>query len=318
MKRLNGRGIVPLAVAASLLFVAGPARAIDWAGVQGKDIAVFYPGQTSWEWALTESDHSGAPKFRGGKNCIDCHEGEQKKIGDEIVSGKNHESSPIPNKPGSLTVNVKVAHDDQKLYIRLEWAGAPPSGGKKMDADFESKATVMIDDGHMVEMTRAGCWGACHDDAIGMPSAPAGKEITKYLPESRSKLTRQGGGDNIKPQADLDGLLHDGKFLEYWQARLNKDKPAVAVDGYILDNRHKNDTPAIAAEGGYSGDKWVVVLSRPLKASGPGHKDIAPGTVYTLGFAIHDDYTAHRFHFVSLATTMVLDSGTADLVAAKK
>ena len=317
MKRLIGGRIVPLAVAASLLFVAGPARAIDWAGVQGKDITVFYPGQASWEWVLTESDHSGAPKFRGGKNCVDCHEGEQKKIGDEIVAGK-HETSPIPNKPGSLTVNVKAAHDDQKLYIRLEWSGAPTPSGKKMDPDFEEKATVMIDDGHVTEMTRAGCFGACHDDAVGMASAPAGKEITKYLPGSRSKLTRQGGGDSIKPQADIDALLQAGKFLEYWQARLNKGKPAVAVDGYILDNRHKNDAPAVAAEGGYSGDKWVVVLSRPLKAAGAGHKDIAPGTVYTLGFAIHDDYTEHRFHFVSLATTMVLDSGTADLVAAKK
>lgn len=317
MRTSGSRQVLPLAVAAALLFAAGPARAIDWAGVQGKDITVYYVGQSSWEWVLTENDHSGAPKFRGGKNCVDCHEGEQKKIGDLIVSGKKLEPTPIPGKSGSLTVNVKTAHDDQKLYIRLEWAGAPPSG-KKMDADFESKATVMIDDGTVTEMTRAGCWAACHDDAIGMASATAGKDITKYIPESRSKLTRQGGGDNIKPQADLDGLLQGGKFLEYWQARLNKGKPAVPVDGYILDKRHKNDTPAITAEGEYSGDKWVVVLSRPLKAAGPGHKDIAPGKLYTLGFAIHDDYTEHRFHFISLATTMMLDSGTADLVAVKK
>jgi cytochrome c-type protein NapC len=151
-----------------------------------------------------------------------------------------------------------------------------------------------------------------------MASAPAGKEITKYLAGSRSKLTRQGGGDSIKPQADLDAALQGGKFLEYWQARLNKGKPAVAADGYILDKRHQSDSPAVAAEGEFAGDKWVVVLSRPLKASGAGHKDIVAGTVYTLGFAIHDDYTNHRFHHVSLATTMVLDSGTAELVAVKK
>lgn len=317
MRKSDKRRSVPLVLAAGLLVVASPARAIDWAGVQGKDIAVFYPGQASWEWVLTESDHSGAPKFRGGKNCVDCHEGEQKKIGDLIVSGKKLEPSPIPGKPGSLTVNVKAAHDDQKLYIRLEWAGGPPSG-KKQDPDFEEKATVMIDDGTVKEMSRAGCWGACHDDAIGMASAPAGKEITKYVPESRTKLTRQGGGDNIKPQADLDALVQGGTFLEYWQGRLNKGKPAVAVDGYILDKRYKSDTPAIAAEGGYEGDKWVVVLSRPLKSPGPGHKDLAPGKTYTLGFAIHDDYTEHRFHFVSLAATMVLDSGAADIVAVKK
>jgi len=318
MKRMSGRWVVPLAAAACLLFVAGPAWAIDWSGVQGKDIVVFYPGQASWEWLLTKSDHSGSTKFRGGKNCVDCHEGEQKKIGALIVSGKKLEPTPIPNKPGSLTVNVKAAHDDQKLYIRLEWAGAATPSGKKMEPDFEEKATVMIDDGSVLEMTRAGCFGACHDDEVGMASAPADKKITMYLPESRTKLTRQGGDDFFKSQADLDAQLKGGKFLEYWQGRLNKGKPAVAVDGYILDKRHESDTPAIAAEGGYEGDKWVVVLSRPLKASGPGQKDIVPGKVYTLGFAIHDDYTSHRFHFVSLATTMVLDSGTAEIVAVKK
>lgn len=317
MRRLENGWIVPLAVAAGLMAVAGPAQAIDWAGVQGKDIVVFYPGQSSWEWLLTESDHSGAPKFRGGKTCVDCHEGEQKKIGDLIASGKKLEPNPIPGKPGALTVNVKAAHDGEKMYFRLEWAGGPTSG-EKMDKEFEEKATVMIDDGQVKEMTRGGCWGACHDDAIGMPSAPAGKEITKYIPESRSKLSRQGGGDSIKPQADLDAMLSSGKFLEFWQARLNKDKPAVGVEGYILGDRHKSDAPAVTAEGGYEGDKWVVVLSRPLKASGPGQKDIVPGKTYTLGFAIHDDYTEHRFHYVSLATTMVLDSGAADLVAVKK
>lgn len=318
MSTRGGRQVLPLAIAAGLLFVAGPARAIDWGSVQGKDITVFYPGQSSWEWVLTENDHSGAPKFRGGKNCIDCHEGEQKRIGDLIVSGKKLEPTPIPGKPGTVKVNVKAAHDDQKLYFRLEWTGGPPSG-KKMETDFEEKATVMIDDGHVVEMTRAGCWGACHDDAIGMASAAEGKKITKYLPESRTKLTRQGGDEFFKPQADLDAMLQEGKFLEYWQGRLNKGKPAVAVDGYILDKRHQTDTnPAVAAEGGFEGDKWVVVLSRPLKAAGPGQKDIVPGKTYTLGFAIHDDYTEHRFHFVSFATTMVLDQGTADLVAVKK
>jgi len=317
MKTLDGKWIVPLALAAGLLVASGPARAIDWSGVQGKDIIVFYPGQSSWEWLLTESDHSGAPKFRGGKNCVDCHEGEQKKIGDLIASGKKLEPNPIPGKPGWLTVNVKAAHDGEKMYFRLEWAGGPPSG-QKMDKDFEEKATVMIDDGQVKEMTRGGCWGACHDDAIGMPSAPAGSKITKYIPESRSKLTRQGGGENYKPQADLDAMVKGGEFLEYWQGRLNKDKPAVAVDGYILDKRHTNDPPATAAEGGFEGDKWVVVLSRPLKASGPGQKDIVPGKTYTLGFAIHDDYTEHRFHYVSLATTMVLDSGAAEIVAVKK
>ena len=37
MRTSGSRQVLPLAVAAALLFAAGPARAIDWAGVQGKD-----------------------------------------------------------------------------------------------------------------------------------------------------------------------------------------------------------------------------------------------------------------------------------------
>lgn len=318
MKKSSCRWIVLLLLAAGLLVVVTPARAIDWSGVEGKDIVLFYPGQASWEWALTESDHSGAPKFRGGKNCKECHEGEQKKIGDLIVSGKKVEPTPIAGKPGSLTLNVKTAHDGERLYVRLEWAGAPQPSGTKMDPDYESRVTMMFDDGHVKEATRAGCWGTCHDDAIGMASAPAGMEITKYLAASRTSLTRQGGGENYKPQSDLDVLLGQGSFMEYWQAKLNPGQPTVAVDGYILDKRHKNDAPAVAAEAEFGDGKWVVVLSRALKAPGPNHKDIVPGTTYTVGFAVHDDYTEHRFHFVSFENTLVLDQGEADFVVVKK
>ena len=49
-------GICALGLAAGVggLIAAAPARAaIDWASVPGKDVVLFYPGQASWEWALT-------------------------------------------------------------------------------------------------------------------------------------------------------------------------------------------------------------------------------------------------------------------------
>jgi cytochrome c-type protein NapC len=51
------------------LALAVPAQAIDWTGVTERDIVVLYPGQASWEWSLTQDDHSGAKKFREGKDC---------------------------------------------------------------------------------------------------------------------------------------------------------------------------------------------------------------------------------------------------------
>ncbi|HQX24951.1 MAG TPA: ethylbenzene dehydrogenase-related protein, partial [Pseudomonadota bacterium] len=154
--------------------------------------------------------------------------------------------------------------------------------------------------------------------AIGMASAPAGAEITKYLGASRAKMGRSGGGAAAKPDADIAALLAQGTFLEYWQARLNPGKPAVPVNGWVLDQRHEQQPTAISAEAEFANGEWSVVLSRALAATGNGQKALVPGKTYTLGFALHDDHANHRFHQVSFEYTLVLDQGTADFVAAKR
>jgi len=297
--------------------VATPSLAVDWSGVKAREVALFYPGQGSWEWALTEKDHSGAPKFRDGKNCATCHEGEQKDMGQRIVSGEKLEPQPIAGKPGSSTMEVRTANDGERLYFQLRWKPGPASGSK-MDPDEAAHVTVMLGDGAVKEATRAGCWATCHDDAIGMASAPADGKITKYLGVSRVKLARTGGGENYKPAADLEKLVQEGMFLEYWQAELNPGKPAEAVSGYVLDRRHKHTPAASSASATFADGWWTVELSRALAAAGPTQKALAAGKTYTVGFALHDDYTDHRYHYVSLEHTLTLDGGNADFVAAKR
>jgi hypothetical protein len=293
-------------------------QAIDWGSVKGKEVTLFYPGQASWEWLLTESDHSAADKFKQGKNCIECHKLEESDIGTKIVTGKKLEPDPIPGKSGSIKVNIKTAHDSEKFYVRFEWNETPQGDQPKMDKDFDTKITVMFDDGHVVEAKRAGCWGTCHDDAEGMASAPPGKEITKYLARSRTKFGRSGGGENYKSQAELDQLLNEGVFMEFWQAGLNQGAEPVAVDGYILDKRHKNDNPLVDVQAEFNGGTWTVTMSRKLAVSDPHRKNITPGQTYPVGFAMHDNHTNHRYHYVSFEHTFALDQGEADFIAVKK
>jgi len=292
-----------------------PAAAVDWSGVAAKDVTLFYPGQASWEWVLTQSDHSGNEKFRGGKNCKDCHKGEEKDIGNKIVSGKKLEPHPIAGKPGTLPVKIQTTSDGERLYVRFEWQSPKPTGNK-MDPKTAVHVTMMLGDEAVKEATRAGCWGTCHDDLIGMASAPAGKKITKYLTASRTKVTRQGGDENFKSDADLQQLIDKGDFMEYWQAKLNPGQPAQAASGYILDKRRKDSSPVVEASAENAGGKWTVVLSRKLKAGAKTHKDLLSGKTYHVGFAIHEDYTDHRFHYVSLEHTLSLDQST-DFVAKK-
>lgn len=306
--------IVPLSlvVAIALGLPAAAHAAVDWDKVPAADVTVFYPGQASWEWVMTEKDHSGAPKFREGKNCKSCHQGEQKDMGAKIVKGEKLEPAPPKGKAGSLLLKVQTAHDADRFYVRVRFT--PGSGSSGADAKVADRVTVMLDDGSVKEAPRAGCWGSCHDDAQGMASGADGSR-SKYLGASRVKLARSGGGDNTKPAADLSALLAQGVFLEYLQARITAGQPATAASGYILDSRHEDAAAVAAAEATFANGEWTVVLSRPLATSAPGHKPIVAGKTYMLGFAVHDEHADHRQHFVSFENTLVLDTGAADFVA---
>jgi len=306
-----------------LIFILGPflwlvmldAWAVDWQSVPSRKITLFYPGQASWEWLLT--DHQGASYIKGGQFCLQCHEGMQAEMGRKLASGKLLEPAPMAGKIGAIEADVKTAYDADHFYIHLEWtAGAIPAD--KAFPDFEAMASIMLDDGQVPEMTRGGCWGACHDDVNGMASDEAGKSINKYLVKSRTKMTRKGGADNIKSVSELKSLFDAGFFAEIWQARLNRGLAAKVVDGTILETRRDHDTAQVSVNAAFDNGKWSVDFSRKLKLNSPGYKNIEAGKTYTLGIAIHDGYVQGRRHYVSFGNTLRLDEGAADFIARKQ
>lgn len=299
-----------------VLLAATPALAIDWAKVPGRDVVLLYPGQTSWEWNLTEADHSAAGKFKAGKNCAECHRGEEKTQGALMVSGKKAEPTPIPSFPGHLVADVRFAHDDAKMYVRMQFA-EPGAPNTRMDPDFATKAALIFNDAAVQEGVRAGCWGSCHEDNASMPTAAAGSTRTKYLMKSRVKMSRQGGGDAIKSSDELAKYLEAGYVQEWWQAKLNPGAAAQSAGGPILDARHELKPSPISSEATFNKGTWTVVMSRPLNAPAP-LRPLVPGKVYTVGFSVHLGHSAKRFHHTSYEFTFALDQGTADFIAAKQ
>ena len=313
--------------ALAALLAAGSAHAaVDWASVPGKDVALFYPGQSSYEWALTAGDMSGATAFRTeGKDCAACHIGEEKDMGEHTVVNKARtfktgekpsiEPTPIAGKPGSIPATVKFANDGTNLMVHIDFKeGTQPDA--KQDPAFATKVTVMFSASKVPQFNRMGCWSACHDDAASMASA-AGAARTKYLPNTHAKLSRQGGGDALKPAAELAAMKADGYFLEYWQARVNPGAPAQAAAGTVFDKRTETKPSPVTAEATFANGTWSVTLTRKL-AGGADAISFAPGGKYQVGIAIHAGHTAQRFHYVSFERSLVLDSGAADFVAVKK
>ncbi|HUO97165.1 MAG TPA: ethylbenzene dehydrogenase-related protein [Rhizomicrobium sp.] len=297
-----------LSAVAGLATLGCAAAAPDWATVPAKTITLFAPGQTSLEWLMSPAEHKGADKFRAGTTCVSCHTGQERPMGMTISSGKKNEGAPIPDKPGFIDAKVQVAHDAQNLYVRVEFAdtGQPDA---KMAKPTASVAMMLAGEG-LPEAARAGCWAGCHDDSAGMPSAGASAR-TMYLGKTRAQLSRRGGGDALKPQAELTSLRTAGYTFEYWLVQLDLNAKPAASSGTVFDKRAEGKT-AIVAEANRAGSTWSVTLTRKLNA---GTVTLAPGKRYAVAFAIDAGHTAKRFHYVSFERSLVLDQGVADFVA---
>jgi len=285
---------------------AGSALAVDASKAPSKKITVFYPGSSGMEWVLKGTEHGGAKALKKGDACVDCHvdsktgNEEAPDFGKKIVSGaqsKNTilEPEPIKGKPGSIPVNVQAAHDGTNLYLRFTWKNTGFASGKKMDADNPIKVAFMLEEQSTLEYDNVGgCWATCHNDVRTMPGVKDDKK-TKYV---------------------KDGNVAGGKFYDLLQFKSGKgQKP---VDGYIADKRVMEGGKALtAAKGELKGDTWTVDFTRKL-AGGEGDVKLEPGKLYNFGFAIHDDHTVGRYHYVSFGYTLGLDNAKAAINAVKQ
>ena len=303
---MNKSLVAVSALGLAMVGSAGVALAADASKAPAKKITVFYPGASGMEWILKGTEHGGAKAVKKGESCIGCHVDEKTgneeapDIGKKIVSGeksKNAALEPIPVKglPGSIPVTVQAAHDANNLYLRFTWKNTGFHSGKKMDADNPVKLAVMLEEPGKVEHdTVGGCWATCHTDVRTMPGVKDDKK-TKYV---------------------TGGNLAAGKFYDIFQFKSGKgQKPA---DGYIADKRVMEGGKALTeAKGELKGDTWTVTFTRKL-SGGEGDVKLEPGKAYNFGFAIHDDHTEGRYHYVSLGYTLGLDGAKADISAVKQ
>lgn len=288
------------AVATSSAVLADP----DWSKVPARDVTIFHPGTSGLEWILKGTSHGGAKALSKGERCIGCHEDEKKHTidiaTDKILSGEKLEPKALSGHTGTVPVSVQAANDGTNLYLRFTWK-EPKGGAEKMDKDNPVKLAVMLEDNKVVAKdskgkdiqiaAAGGCWGTCHTDARTMPGADDKK--TKYV---------------------TGGSLASGAYYDLMQWRSGK---GAKFDGYVADKRVMEGGKALVnAEGKKDGDTWTVTFTRKLAGGGEGDITLASGKTYNMGFAIHNDHAAGRFHHVSFGYTLGIDT-KADITAAK-
>lgn len=242
---------------------------------------------------MNKADHSSVTDIIEKKRaCARCHSGDANDIGNAIVAGKPVgvsktvlEPTPPAGKIGFIPVDFQATHDGNKIYFRFERV-PPKNTGNKGDPKNEVKLTLMFDGGGTVPGAEInGCWNACHTDLRSMKDAADDKK-TKYIKGAE---------------------LASGNFMDLLQYRSGKgEKPA---DGWVDSTRHMDGGKTqFKAEGMKEGNKWLVLMERTLAASGgKGDHAIGAGKVYNFGFAIHEDFTKARYHYLSLGYQLGLD-----------
>jgi len=318
------------------------ASAGDWDGVPVTEVALLYPGQASLEWVLKGSDHGGGRAVRrAGDRCSECHLGEQIAMGDKIVTGEKAEPTPIAGKRGGIAMTMQAKHDGENITFRFQWpdAGHTPASfvnGGKMDAENQIKLAMMFDDGKVEMAEQVGCWVTCHHDSRYMPDAPdagtleafknlisTATGVTKYTTGSRSELEYKGkdgkprgAWDKLLSPEDLEAKMAAGAFMD--MIRFNSGNGGSVEAGYVLADRVLGPNDLVQGSGSLENGVWTVIINRPLAATQPGGVSFEAGQTYTIGFAIHDDYTAARFHHVSLEYRLALDNAETEINVVKK
>lgn len=253
---------------------------LDWSKVPAKDVTLFYPGQSSYQWL--RDDHGGdkgASAVKRGSTCVKCHDDEEKALGDKLVKKGPLEPTPIAGKNGWVVLKVQAAYDARNAFFRFQWKTRNPFpgdahpylrydgkqwqdyGGPKLDQEvqegkqpgiYEDRMTLFIDDGKVPGFSKQGCWLTCHAGERDMPkvASKADVQANALLAAIKKNDLRKFLPDTRtapmdwktgKSLAEIAKLKAAGGFIDTMQWRAHRSNPVgMADDGYVLEYRNSD------------------------------------------------------------------------------
>jgi hypothetical protein len=269
--------VAAVAFAAQTAMAADPAK-IDWSAIPAKEIGLFYPGQSTYQWIRSKA-HKGASKVAKGEACVTCHDSdtEEKDLGEKLVKAGPLEPMPVTGKPGYKALKVQAAYDDKNAYIRFQWKTANPYPGTehqylrfdgkewkvygypkldkvvqegKQPGIYEDRMTIMLDDGKVPNFAQQGCWLTCHEGERDNPKFAGKEEVTANPLLSALKRsdvrkylpsTRTNPDDwrTGKSVEEIAKIKAAGGFVDLIQWRAHRSHPVgMTDDGYVLEWRN--------------------------------------------------------------------------------
>ncbi|NQU57913.1 MAG: hypothetical protein HQ513_11815, partial [Rhodospirillales bacterium] len=114
-------GAAILLLAGSAPAFAGNPSAVDWSSVPTKNIKLFWPGQSTYQWLRSPAHKRANLQTKEGQACVACHKGEEEEMGNKMVGGHDLEPMPVEGKNGLIDLKFQVAYDKEDAYFRFQW-----------------------------------------------------------------------------------------------------------------------------------------------------------------------------------------------------
>ena len=266
--QLTAIGLVG-ALGSGLVEAADPAR-INWSKIPAVNISLFYPGQSSYEWLISDAHEGAASRVKRGDACTSCHDEKdaEKELGEKLVKAGPLEPMPVKGKEGYKDLKMQAAYDDKNAYLRFQWKTQNSYPGTEhqylrfdgkewkvwgyprldkivqdghMQGIYEDRMSIMIDDGKVPGFDKQGCWLTCHDGQRDMS-----KQFTKSEIEAnalmkaikRNDLRKYLPESRINPSdwktsktvEEINKIKSAGGFLDLIQWRAHRSYPAGMAD----------------------------------------------------------------------------------------
>jgi hypothetical protein len=200
-------------------------------------------------------------------------------------------------------LHVQVMHDGQALAIRLSWRDDTPDAQAVRPQDFPDMAAVQFFKGE-------------REPFLGMGAVDSPVDVWLWNAAAQADLARYADVDTAYPDMAVDLYPLEGRvggprahptesqprdFLAAWAAGNPRSDPTHVSPGAHLHAQgfgsltmRPRASQAVSARGHREGDRWVVVLRRPLPAPSGGGFAFDRGDRVSVALALWDGAARDR------------------------
>jgi len=289
---------------------------------RGKEVVASGKARPSYEdrFSMLIGDGEGVPEFNNMGCWATCH---------NDMRFMANAPSPAEVKEHPLLGDNGQKRTDVRKYLPATRTEMGEAGGWAATRSAEEIAQLKAD-GAFLDLWQ---WRANRSDPMGYGGDDYVLEY-RLFDAGKNAWFNNWNGDKGEPNFMLDPSANGGRMALTEADFRNPAAPRMDTGNRVaydpnhawqegdLMYKYGNQQPEAsgadnAAVSEFADGRWTVVIKRKLNTGNADDLPLQAGATYPVGFAVHDDSTTARFHYVSWPLTMSIGGSDAHVNAVK-